>query len=66
MKKRSKVLVLFILLLIAYVAHILISTGFFRTIEPKFEGQILQEIQLPGAEDMMVSRVDSFLLISST
>ena len=45
MKKRSKVLILFLLLLIAYVAHILISTGFFRTVTPKFEGQILQEIK---------------------
>ena len=66
MKKRSKALILFLLLLIAYVAHILISTGFFRTVTPQFEGQIVQEIQLPGAEDLMVSRVDSFLLVSST
>ena len=66
MKKRNKVLILFLLLLIAYVAHILISTGFFRTVTPQFEGQILQEIKLPGAEDMLVSRVDSFLLISSS
>jgi len=66
MKKLKKLLGFVILLLILFVVYTFISTGFFRSITPKLEGQILQEIQLPGAEDMLVSRVDSFLLISST
>ena len=52
--------------LLFYICHILISTGFFRTITPYFEGQILQKVSLQGAEDIMVSRSDSFVLISAT
>jgi arylesterase/paraoxonase len=58
-------LVLFILLLV-FVGHILISTGFFRTIENEFDGKILKKIYLDGAEDITLSRTDSFALISST
>ena len=58
-------LLLFIILLI-FVSHVLISTGFFRTIEPKFDGSILKKIPLIGAEDIMISQIDSFVLISST
>ena len=66
MRKLKKLLGLFIFLLILFVGYTFISTGFFRSITPKLEGKVLQEIQLPGAEDMLISRVDSFLLISST
>ncbi|MAD96369.1 MAG: hypothetical protein CMB99_03485 [Flavobacteriaceae bacterium] len=66
MKKRSKLFILILALIVFYVGHILISTGFFRTIEPKFEGTLLKKIDLPGAEDMTLSRVDSFLIVSST
>ena len=66
MQKLKKLLGLVILLLILFVAYTFVSTGFFRSITPKLEGQLLKEIKLPGAEDMLVSRVDSFLLISST
>jgi len=57
--------VLFILLLI-FVAHTLISTGLFRTIEPLLDGKILKEIPLKGAEDIVISHTDSFALISAT
>lgn len=58
-------LILFILLLV-FVSHVLISTGFFRTIEPQFDGSILKKISIAGAEDIMISKKDSFVLISST
>jgi len=64
--KKKHYLLFFLLLLIAYVFHIFSSTGYFRTIENKFEGKILKKIDLVGAEDIMVSRKDSFAIISST
>jgi len=51
---------------IVFVAHTLISTGFFRTIEPTFNGSILQKIHLKGAEDMTISYEDSIIFISAT
>jgi arylesterase/paraoxonase len=48
------------------VANIFISTGYFRTIENTFEGDIVKKIELPGAEDITVSSTDSFAIISST
>ena len=59
-------IILFFVLLLIFVAHTLISTGFFRTVEPQFEGEILQKVNLKGAEDIMISYTDSFVLISST
>ena len=53
-------------LLIAFVAHVLVSTGFFRNIENQFEGTIVKEIKLRGAEDITISVQDSFALISAT
>lgn len=53
-------------LLLIFVSHVLISTGFFRTIEPEFDGKILEKIAIKGAEDITVSQTDSFALVSST
>jgi len=67
MKRRIKLFTLIVLaLMIFFVAHIFISTGFFRTIENKFDGDIVKKISLPGAEDITVSLTDSFAIISST
>lgn len=52
--------------LLAFVANVLMSTGFFRKVENQFEGSILKAVELVGAEDMMVSYSDSFAIISST
>ncbi len=62
----KRILLLGLPLLLLYVGYVLASTGFFRTVDPKFAGKVLQEIALKGAEDMTISRVDSFVLISST
>ena len=65
--KYLKGILLFILLgLIAFVAYTLISTGYFRKIENKFEGTIIANLKLAGAEDITISLTDSFALISAT
>ncbi len=65
MKKILKVLLFFVLLLVAFVAYTLTSTGYFRTIEPHFEGKVAQKIDVVGAEDMTIARDGKFLVISS-
>lgn len=66
MKRFRKVILLLFILLIAFVANIFISTGYFRTIENKFDGEIVKKIKIPGAEDITVNIQDSFAIISST
>lgn len=66
MKLIKKLLLLVLLFLIVFVANIFISTGYFRTIENQFEGDIVKRVKLPGAEDITVSLSDSFAIISST
>ena len=67
MMRRIKVFFIILLgLIVIFVLHIFVSTGFFREIENKFDGEILEKIALPGAEDIMVSLTDSFAIISST
>lgn len=66
MKIFKKTLLVLFLGALIFVAHVFISTGFFRTIENKFDGEIIKKIALPGAEDIVISRIDSFAIISST
>ena len=63
---KKRIFLVIVLFLIAYVLHILISTGFFRTIVGQFDGKVLKKISLPGAEDITISYSDKFALISST
>jgi arylesterase/paraoxonase len=66
-KKFKKRVFLSILLLLAmYIANIFISTGFFRTIENTFDGNILHEIKLSGAEDITISQTGHFAIVSAT
>ena len=62
----KKLLLLLFLVLIGFVLYTFISTGFFRTVENRFEGEVIKEIALKGAEDITVSYTDSFALISAT
>ena len=55
-----------LVLLILFIINIFWSTGFFRTIENKFEGEILKKVHLKGAEDITINKIDSFAIISST
>ncbi len=66
MKLFKKITLLILLLLLGFVAHIFISTGFFRTIENKFGGSIVKKIPLAGAEDITISYIGSFAIISAT
>ena len=62
----KKVFLLILLLLVAFVLYTFYSTGFFRTIENRFDGEVIKEIGLIGAEDITISYADSFALISAT
>lgn len=66
MKKSTKILLVLVFILVAFVANIFISTGYFRTIEYHFEGEVVKEISLSGAEDIMISPDEDFAIISST
>ena len=66
MKLFKRIVLVFIVFIIVFIANILISTGFFRTIENKFDGEILKKVALPGAEDITISTKDNFAVISST
>ena len=68
MKKilNKRILLLILVLLVLFIINIFWSTGFFRAIENKFEGKILKKVNLTGAEDITISKIDSFAIISST
>ena len=66
MKFKKRILYAVLILTVLFIANIFISTGFFRTIENKFDGEILKRIAITGAEDMAISREDGFAIISST
>ncbi|MFD2564988.1 strictosidine synthase family protein [Aquimarina rubra] len=55
-----------LVVIVAFIIHTLVSTGYFRTVENKFEGIIAKKIPIPGAEDITISATDNFALISST
>ena len=66
MKILKKFLLLAFIAILIFIAHVFISTGYFRTIENKFDGELAKKIELNGAEDITVSITDEFALISST
>ena len=66
MRRLKRIAIIVFVLLLIFIAHVLISTGFFRTIENQFEGEIVKRISLSGAEDIIVNRAGGFALISST
>ncbi len=66
MKVIKRISLVILVAIITFVAHTLISTGYFRTVENYFEGNVIKKIPVPGAEDIMVSHIDSFAIISST
>ncbi len=66
MKIVKIILLLAFLLIIVFVIHLLVTTGYFRKINNEFDGIVLKEISIKGAEDMCLSSSDSFLIISST
>ena len=65
MKRFFKVLGVLILLLALFAFYIVYSSGFFRSIDPYFDGEILTKISIPGAEDMQADHEAGFIIISS-
>lgn len=63
---KKKITLTLFLIPIAIVLHDFISTGLFRTVTNYFDGKVLMEIALKGAEDITVSTPDSFAIISAT
>ena len=68
MRKSLKkgILISILVLPVLFIINIFLSTGFFRTIENKFDGEILKKVNLKGAEDITINKIDSFAIISST
>ena len=66
MSLTKKVLLTVLLALIAFVLYTFYSTGFFRTIENRFDGKVVKEIELKGAEDIVISDDATFAIISAT
>ncbi len=66
MKKIKWTLAIFLILIFGFIINVLLSTGFFRSIENKNDWNTVVTIPLIGAEDIMVSHTDSFAIISST
>lgn len=66
MRLIKKIILIVFVLIIVFIVNVFISTGYFRTIENKFDGEIVKKIKLSGAEDINVSTIDSFAIISST
>jgi len=62
----KKISLVLSLLLLGFIIYIYQSTGYFRTINNHFDGEIVKTINLTGAEDITVSLKDSFAIISST
>ena len=65
LKKIFAFLGLLLIILVGFVAYVMMTTGFFRDIENKFDGKLVTKIDIPGAEDFALSREDEFLIISS-
>ena len=42
------------------------STGFFRTIDKKFDGNILKKVSIDGVEDITINQKEGFAILSST
>ncbi|MEO1655648.1 MAG: SMP-30/gluconolactonase/LRE family protein, partial [Bacteroidota bacterium] len=54
-----------LLMLCFLLGYIFYSTGFFRSIENRFNGQVAHKIPIPGVEDLQISYEDHFALLSS-
>jgi arylesterase/paraoxonase len=66
MNLKKRILYASIILSLLFIANIFVSTGYFKSIKNNFDGEILQKINIAGAEDITISKKDSFAIISST
>jgi len=66
MKLLKRITLFLLIILLVFITNLLITTGYFRTIENKFKGEVLKKVTLSGAEDITISHIDSFALVSAT
>lgn len=52
--------------LLIYVGYVIVSTGYFRTVENIFDGEIVKKIKLAGAEDITVISESGMALVSAS
>ncbi len=65
MKKFLKALLVILVLVLGFAFYIVYSSGFFRNIEPYFDGEVMAKIAIPGAEDIQADHEAGFIIISS-
>ena len=65
MKKVRLAVLLIVLFLIAFVLITLLDSGFFKTIEPHFEGTVQIIGGIPGPEDITIDQENGIAFISS-
>ena len=66
MKRLKKIVGYFVLVILAYVGYVFVSTGYFRTIENTFDGSVVKKIAIAGAEDIMVIPENGYALVSAS
>lgn len=66
MKRLKKITGYSLLILLMYVGYVMVSTGYFRTIENDFDGEIVKVITIAGAEDISVIPEKGFALVSAS
>ncbi len=68
MKDLKRILIFLLLAVLAYAIYVVISTGYFRTIENTFDGKLVKKITAAGAgaEDMMLLPEKGMALVSSS
>ena len=64
--KMKKISIIIAITITLFIINIFWSTGYFRIIENKFEGEIFKKINIVGAEDITINHIDSFAIVSST
>lgn len=65
MKKSRIIIGIIIVSILAFAGHILISTGFFRSIENKSNYEITAKIPIAGVEDLTIDKDDDFAIFIS-
>jgi len=66
MKRLKKIVGYTLLIILIYVGYVMISTGYFRTIENTFDGQVEKKITIEGAEDIMAIPESGLALVSAS
>ena len=66
MKRLKRIMGGTVLFLMLYVGYVFVSTGYFRAIENTFDGQIVKEIAITGAEDITVISENGYALVSAS